>query len=188
MRGIRVSLSLLRLSLPSKRGIINFFLLSLSIPPNTQTWLRSLPWLYFRLTKRLSSISTTTPSPPIGSWFPTQLISTSLHIDLQSTLVFMQISSSSLAARCSHILLKNMVINIISLSVGSLMRCKKLPFLSLTLKLHRFLLLVCGIGTVLLQIQTLFGEVKWEQGVWQRGQTTSVGSTPWALRIEDIWK
>ena len=84
-RGIRVAALLSCFS--RSIGTINFFFVTLSIPPNNHTLLSRRPCSYFLLPKKVSSISTTTRSPPIGSCFRSQSRVTSKQKLRQSTLL-----------------------------------------------------------------------------------------------------
>ena len=76
IRGTRIALSLFSAMLPD-RATTKRRLLARSIPPKSQIWLSTLPLSYFLLVIRVSSISTSIPSSPMGFWFLNQAKHTS---------------------------------------------------------------------------------------------------------------
>ena len=83
MRGRSVALFLLLPVRPFKTT--NLRLLNLSIPPNNHNCFSTGPLLNLHRTITVSSIFTSTPSPPIESWLLNQVSVTSEQNDRQST-------------------------------------------------------------------------------------------------------
>ena len=100
IRGINVcALLSVGWSSVSNNGTTNNLFDTRSVPPKSHTCFNSLTLLYFRRTNKVSSISTTTPSPPIGCWLSNQCYVTSEQKLLQSTdvlwVIFRQLTTVS---------------------------------------------------------------------------------------------